>query len=321
MKRVVFPGVVAASLLGLVSCGGEPDYAVGTIERHRIEVVADSNEPLEALFVSEGDRVSPGDLLARQVTVRIDQALEQARADASVALAHLEEAETGPRAQEIEVARARLAAAESAYSTLSLELHREEALLAEDFAPQNTVDVLRGRFEEAAARRDEAEAALDELLEGTRSERVAQARSNYAARRAELGRLEIDRERASLRAPVTGVVESIVFRPGERPQPGQTVIALLSDERIFARVHVPEPLLTRISVGSVAWLRIDGHAEEYEGRVRWISSEAAFTPYYALTQKDRSRLAYLAEVDLTDDIELPSGIPVEVRFPGDGNHE
>ena len=34
------------------------------------------------------------------------------------------------------------------------------------------------------------------------------------------------------------------------------------------------------------------------GTVRYISAEAAFTPYYSLTQKDRSRLAYRAEITL-----------------------
>ena len=50
--------------------------------------------------------------------------------------------------------------------------------------------------------------------------------------------------------------------------------------------------------------------------MRYISNEASFTPYFALTQKDRSRLSYLAYVDLeaVQGARLPVGIPVEVRF-------
>ena len=45
------------------------------------------------------------------------------------------------------------------------------------------------------------------------------------------------------------------------------------------------------------------------------ASDAAFTPYYALTERDRGRLSYEAKVDLTGDRErLPDGIPVEVEF-------
>ena len=98
----------------------------------------------------------------------------------------------------------------------------------------------------------------------------------------------------------------------------QTAMVLLSDERTFARVHIPATLRTRLLPGDRAALTIDGHEGAYEGRIRWISSDAAFTPYYALTQHDRSRLAYLAEIDVVEDVPLPNGVPVEVRFPDAG---
>ena len=50
--------------------------------------------------------------------------------------------------------------------------------------------------------------------------------------------------------------------------------------------------------------------------MRTLSHDAAFTPYYALTQHDRGRLSYLAEVELDGvaTATLPTGVPVEVRF-------
>ena len=61
---------------------------------------------------------------------------------------------------------------------------------------------------------------------------------------------------------------------------------------------------------------VDGFAIPFEGKIRMISAEAAFTPYYALTEKDRGHFAYLAEIDLVDDSarDLPTGLPVEVVF-------
>ena len=72
-----------------------------------------------------------------------------------------------------------------------------------------------------------------------------------------------------------------------------------------------------LEVGAPAEVHVDGRDSPLDGRVRWISSEAAFTPYFALTQRDRSRLSYAAEVVLTrEEVDtLPVGIPVEVRFP------
>jgi len=50
--------------------------------------------------------------------------------------------------------------------------------------------------------------------------------------------------------------------------------------------------------------------------VRKLSHDAAFTPYFALTQHDRGRLVYLAEVEVAGPAAdaLPTGVPVEVRF-------
>ena len=47
------------------------------------------------------------------------------------------------------------------------------------------------------------------------------------------------------------------------------------------------------------------------------AADAAFTPYFALSQHDRSRLSYVAEIDLTGEEteRLPVGIPVQVTFP------
>ena len=62
-------------------------------------------------------------------------------------------------------------------------------------------------------------------------------------------------------------------------------------------------------------VRIDGSTRSMTGTVRWVSADASFTPYFALTEHDRSRLSYLAEVDVPDASSLPSGVPLEVDFP------
>ena len=51
------------------------------------------------------------------------------------------------------------------------------------------------------------------------------------------------------------------------------------------------------------------------GTVRWVSSEAAFTPYEALTERDRGRLSYEAKIDIDDRTRrLPDGVPLEAEF-------
>src|SRR5690606_23782049 len=196
---------------------------------------------------------------------------------------------------------ARLAAAESAVITARQELRRERALLDGGFVSRNQLDVLQGRYDEARARRDEAQAALDELRAGTRSEVVQRAREALAGAEARVRELDIQLARGTLTAPMDATVEAFPLELGVRPRPGLVVAVLRASGPTFARIYLPEPLRATLDVGAAAQVHVDGLDAPLPARVRWIATEAAFTPYFALTQRDRGRLAYLAEVVLTDE--------------------
>ncbi|MDP6377011.1 MAG: HlyD family efflux transporter periplasmic adaptor subunit [Pseudomonadales bacterium] len=306
-------------LLLLAGCESEPGemVALGTLERDRVDLVADSNEPIVAMLAVEGLEVSEGDVLFRQDDRRARARLAGARAEEDAARAVLAQAEEGPRLQEIEQGRARLEAASSAANTAKHELERQISLVELQYASQNLVDILQGRYDEALAHEAGASAALDELLEGTRSEAIDQARSRFAAARAVLEDVELAYERATVTAPIAGRVDAVPFEVGERPPAGASVVVLLAAHPVYARVHIPHSLRVHLSTDSRAEVVIDGYAQAFAGRLRWVSADAAFTPYYALSRHDRGRLSYVAEVDLTDSdaVGLPIGVPVEVRFP------
>ncbi len=305
-------------MLGIVAC--EDPGAVrslGTLERERIRLVADSNEPITRVLVREGDVVAIDATLLQQDPTRSEISLTRARADAAAALSTLSEAEAGPRAQAISQARARLQAATSNVRTSRSEFDRDLKLIERNLVSQNSLDLSQGKYDEAVARKNEASAALDELLEGTRSETIDQARAMHAAAVANVADLELALQRTAILAPVQGVIEALPFRVGERPQSGETVAVMLASGRTYARVHVSEPLRASLVVGADAEIWMDGRDAPLQGRLRWISADAAFTPYFALNQHDRSRLSYLTEVDVVgEESNLPVGIPVEVSFPG-----
>jgi HlyD family secretion protein len=156
------------------------------------------------------------------------------------------------------------------------------------------------------------------LLDGTTREELAQAEAQLseADARVELARIVV--RRMDIVAPRAGRIDALPYKLGERPPAGATVIVMLADQAPFARIYVPEPMRARVHPGLAARVNVDGVAGSFEGTVRYVSADATFTPYFALTQRDRSRLAFLAEVTLTQDAarELPSGVPVQVDFPG-----
>jgi len=312
---------IAAVAIGLLtSCSADSGrmQALGTLERDRLELIAESNERIVELAVHEGDRVDAGTLLLRQEAGTMEPRLLQARASVAEAQHRLEELVSGPRAREIDEATATLAGAESNLRTQTKEYDRIAALVERHLLSASELDRARATRDQARASRDEASASLRLLREGTRSEQLDQARAAVERERAALAELEVSAARYIVRAPRGGLIEALPFKLGERPQSGAPVAVMLADGVPYARVYVPEPLRASYKAGTKVDVAIDGVAGKLQGTVRYVSAEATFTPYYALTQKDRSRLSYLAQIDVDDAkaTAIPVGVPVQVTLRG-----
>ncbi len=145
----------------------------------------------------------------------------------------------------------------------------------------------------------------------TSPEQVDRAHSAWVQAKAEERQSRLLLERLSIRAQQGGRVDSLPFEPGERPPVGSVLAVLLVGDAPYVRLYVPEPLRSHISVDDVVRIFVDGREQGYTGKVRRISSDPEFTPFYALSKHDRSKLVYVAEVTLNDAADLPAGLPVE----------
>ena len=308
---------MAALLPLLLGCQkDETTYMVGTLERDRIDLVVESNEPITRIAVADGARVNPGDVILEQDPARAQARLDQVSAQRDQAAARLAELRRGPRPELINEARARLDAARVSETNSLTRLRRTQELFDRELASESELDNDRTLYESAAAEARVQEDSLERLLNGTTVEELDQAEAAVQTSEAQVRQAELDLQRTQVRAPVSGVVDKVLFRLGERPAPGTTIAVILDDARTYARVYVPEHLRSRVTPGTQLAVSIDGQASAMEGRVRWVSADATFTPYFALTEHDRSRLSYLAEVDVPDAAELPSGVPLQVDFGG-----
>lgn len=299
----------------LTSCAehDQADVMYGTLERHRIELTAESNQPVQEVLVREGTRVKRGTVLARLDRSMIDIKLRAAASEVTQARERLHEVARGSRQQEIIEARAALDSANAEFANRNREFERLQQLVTDRLVSASLLDAARAARDSAAGAREQAAARLSLRLEGSRTEAIAQANAALEAAIAREAEIKLSAERHTITAPVASVVEALPYRTGERPVAGATVVVLLAEEPAFARIYVPASRRNEVRPGGSASVLID-NAESLEGEVRFVSAEAAYTPYYALTQRERSRLSYLAEVDVSSRTDLPVGVPVQVRL-------
>jgi HlyD family secretion protein len=199
-----------------------------------------------------------------------------------------------PTLADAELARAEaaLAAARTAAKVATLDLERAQKLRADRVTSQQDLDRARLAHDEAQARLREARAA----------------RAVARKRRSDL----------VLGAPVTGVVDQIPFDLGERVPAGAVLVVLLADEDPWVRVWLPETQFAQVGPGTTASVHVDGVPGRLRGSVLDVAREAAFTPHYALTERDRVYLAYETRVRILDaPPALRPGVPAQVElFPG-----
>ncbi len=302
-------------LLALAGCAEAPLQAYGQLESDRVEVVAESDEPIVEIAALEGDALAAGALILRQDTARLDIRIREAQANIARIEALLEEQVNGPRIETIEATRASLLEAEIERDFRARELNRLTGLRERNLTSEESVDQARNLLESAGARIEIVSARLAELEAGTRPERIEQTRGLLGQAGAQLDSLELDRERLQVAAPVDGALDTLPFEVGERPRPGDVVAVLLTGAQPYARVYIPEPLRAGLRVGGTVRVAVDGIEQPMTGTIRRIAAEASFTPYFALTERDRGRLSFLAEVRMPDLPErLPEGLPVQVLF-------
>lgn len=319
MTHSLYKVSVVAVILLLPACG--PDETnhrvVGTLEWDRVELIAEASEPIVEIPAQEGDWVEPGQVLVRLDPARQQARLNEAEAERDRAAARLEELERGPRAERIREARARFQGADEVYAVRRRDFERVSELLPRKLIAPDEVDRARRELKAARADRDSALAVLQELEAGTRVEEIEQARQTLASAEATVRVAATDLQRLTVRAPVAGRLDRLPLKLGNQPQVGAVVAVLLSGAAPYARVYIPEPIRVSVMPGDTARIWLDGVDEPYEGTVRVVSSDPVFTPFFALTERDRRHLSYIAKIYLSEAVrDVPAGLPVEAELSG-----
>ena len=313
---------VALTLLAACDAQDANQRIVGQLESDRIEITAEVAEPIIERAVIEGQAVEAGALLISQDTSRIESRLAEANASELQARARLDELIRGPRKELIVAAQANVQGAQDELEFREIDLARAQEIFERNLASDAIRDRAQAARDNAQAQLQSLQANLEELLTGTTPEELRQAEEAVSQAAARLASLAIDLERHSSSAPVDSVVDSLLFEVGEKPAIGQPMAILLSGQQPYARVFVTESLRVHVTPGTRARIFVDGLEQALDGRVRWVANEAAFTPYFALTEHDRGRLSYAAKVDvLNRDERLPDGVPVEVELLINGGTE
>jgi len=233
---------------------------------------------------------------AQLALVQVDPAaedLEAARAGVAAAAAAYQRAAAGPTAEDQRLALAQLKQAEAgvtvaqadynlvkgnpAIGALPQSLQLQQATIGLEAAQAQydkiqkgaTQDVIAGAYAQLA----QARAQLTRLEEGAKPEQIdaVKAQVKQAEMAVYLAQLQVSK--ATVKAPVAGVVARVNSAVGAMAAPGAPLVTLLSRE-VKITIAVEEARLSQIQLGMPATIRVDAYPDRtFAGEVAIIAPE------------------------------------------------
>lgn len=160
---------------------------------------------------------------------------------------------------------------------------------------------------QANAQVDQAQAQLDALKAGTRAQQLEVAKSQIAAAQAQLLAVQVQFEKAVLKAPFAGTISKVNVHPGDWVLPGQSILALADLDRLRVdTTDLSERDVPKVEVGQPVTVYVKALDERVAGRVSVIAP---------LADTLGGDVVYKTTIDLdTLPPGLRPGMSVEVQF-------
>jgi len=233
------------------------------IEAHVEPVIPKVGGHVTEVLVEDNQRVEKG-----QVLLRIDE--RDLKAKVATALADLANARAAAGAT-----RSSVSAAETEHRRAAADLERYQALRQKEEISQQQYDAAKAASEASAAQTQ------------AQGEQVAAAGAKIAQKQADLDLAKLQLSYTTVTAPGAGWVTKKNVEVGQLVQPGQPLLAIVSDEQPWVVANFKETQLKKMRVGQKAIIQVDAYPKrDLHGHVESIA--AATGARFALLPPDNA---------------------------------
>lgn len=285
-----------SALLFLASCNkSEPPMASGTFETTETTVSCEVTGKLLYFDIEEGDFVQ------KDMTV--------AKIDST----------------QLELQKKSLLAQISALKSASPEVSLQISALEERIEKQRSE---RKRIERLVAANSTGQKALDDIIseikylectieakKSTLNKTVSEISERIKSISAQIGIVEDNISKCSIRNPVEGTVLAKYAEPNEIASCAKPLYKIGNLNKMYLRAYFSAADITKLKLGQKLVVVTDFGKEgsrRYEGTLVWISDESEFTPKGIRTRSERTDLVYAAKIAVENDGYLKIGQYAEV---------
>lgn len=273
--------VIAIIALGWYLVKSEPIMIQGTVECTTYKASSKVPGRIDAMKVSQGEKVEKGQLLYVLSTPELNAKLQQAEAVRSAAKALDDKASAGARSQQIESALNMWQKAQTGKELAKKTYERVRNLYRDGVVPAQKLDEAKANYDAMVATESAAHSQYRMALEGARKEEKAAAAAQVRQAQGAVKEVESYISDAMVYSPATGEISTVISEEGELVGSGYPVVTVLDLTDVWITFNIKETMLPKIQMGKKIEAYIPALDRNIELEVTYIAVQADFATWNA----------------------------------------
>jgi HlyD family secretion protein len=319
--------IILLNILLLFACKSKtlnPD-ATGVFEAKEVIVSAEATGVLKQFNVEEGATLEAGQTIGNIDCAQLS--LQKAQVEASGQALLLRKTEAAPQTkivtEQISLQEKQIAAQREQLRVIQVEQARVQRLVTAQAAPAKQLDDINGQvavLEKQIAAAQTQIAVLRQQIQ-SQEETAAIANRGIMSEQKPLqvreAQLDDQLRRCTVINPIKGTVLTKYAEAFEMTAPGKALYKIANIDMLTLRAYITGEQLPLLKIGQTVKVIIaQGQSEPktYTGTVRWVASEAEFTPKSIQTREERANLVYAVKIETPNDGFLKIGMYADVFF-------
>lgn len=264
---------------------------VGMVDAEFVDVSSALPGRLDSLKVYEGQKVHAGEVIAVMQSEKIETLRQQAIDAVRIAKSSEEIVERGVAPEVLAAAENIQKIAEDQMELMENTYRRFKNLYAEGVVSGQEYELVKFRYQAAQKELENAKLNAQLLKKGSNEQMKTKADAllNQAKNAQKLS--EQIKEEAQIKAPVTGVVASVIAHKGEMVNAGYPMLTIRKENSYFISFNIRQDLISKIKKGMEVQVKIPGVTpEQIQAKVVDIESAMGYADFVPENQKGQFQL-------------------------------
>jgi len=291
MKKLVLiiplsVAIIAIAILLFRAFHPSKEYITGVVETTEIDVASKIPGRIDSVFVSEGDKVEKGQILATLESKEINAKVEQARGAMMAAQARMIMAKNGARPEEKEAVEKQYLAAKHQFELADKTFGRIQQVFKDSVISVQEKDQVEFQFKAAKEQLEAAYAKYKMVIKGARYEDIDAAEGIFHQAMNALNEALAYQAETKLISPIKGEVFKRVSDPGEIIGSGYPIFTLIDPNDVWVVIQLREDKMTKFKKDMIINGIIPALGNsEYKFKITYIAAMADFATWKATNQK------------------------------------